>query len=721
MNDDKLIQTFFRDYRKMHECIQEKIGSEETKDSLVSRILNRIIIYFFLQYTVYKTNIESLSFEEIMQFKCNQQDDEEMKSYLQMVSSLFFRDSEIENIELDNEVIHYVIKTLSKYKWTFKQTSDEKGITPDLLGKVFEKYINQKENGAYYTEKDTIHYINNNAIIYGLINGLLNSNEVVERMIEIAISNTDQSEDVDACVQEGMAFFIERNYDLNAIFFEMLGKLEDIEAIRGIKETLMNFRVLDITAGTGAFLTDAIDILEAYYRAINSRIHELTGEQIETHLESVIYIVEHNLYGVDIMEDAIEIAKFRLCLYILSECIKEGIQIREDIRFNLKVGNAIVGSIKAQQMGQLALEEHMKKSFCWGEHFPNVIEEGGFGCIVGNPPYVEYSKIKDKYQVEGFETIKCGNIYAFVLERSIKLLKEGGTLGMIVPISIVSTPRMFPLRKMIQEQCSKVFISNYGDRPCTLFNGVHQKLSIVIACKQEKNKQLYTTQNYHWYKDEAKDLFKKIQYIKNDLIEDEFYYKIGNSKQQSIIHKMNEIKTSLYEWCNSGKEGDDVYLNMRLTFWVKCFTSPKASNDFKRYSFETEEEKYVFTAILNSSLFYFVWESISDVWHITNKELLNFKFDYNRLDGKSKADLIECAKKLEADLESKKEYIGSKQTEYEYKHKRSKILIDQIDYILQDYYGFTDEELKEIVDYNMSYRMNDELESYLKLRNEQMG
>jgi methylase of polypeptide subunit release factors len=53
--------------------------------------------------------------------------------------------------------------------------------------------------------------------------------------------------------------------------------------------------------------------------------------------------------------------------------------------------------------------------------FPEVMAGGGFDVIVGNPPYVEYSKIRKDYQVVGYRAEACGNIYAFVLERCLNI------------------------------------------------------------------------------------------------------------------------------------------------------------------------------------------------------------------------------------------------------------------------------------------------------------
>src|SRR5699024_2099315 len=148
-----------------------------------------------------------------------------------------------------------------------------------------------------------------------------------------------------------------------------------------------------------------------------------------------------------------------------------------------------------------------------------------------------------------YKTIKCGNLFAFTLERSCQLLKENGVLGMIVPISIISTPRMASLRELLKNNGHFVFYSNFGDRPGTLFNGVHQKLTIILIQKnsnQNSNAKIYTTSYYHWYNNERNKLFQTLYYNRNFLAEHEdLYYKVGDEEQLRIISKINKNSKTL--------------------------------------------------------------------------------------------------------------------------------------------------------------------------------
>jgi hypothetical protein len=96
---------------------------------------------------------------------------------------------------------------------------------------------------------------------------------------------------------------------------------------------------------------------------------------------------------------------------------------------------------------------------------------------------------------------------------------------------------------------------------------------------------------------------------------------------------------------------------------------------------------------------------ISDGWHITAKELDNFFLDLNNMESALKNSVSNLTDMLMEDLDSKKVYVGTKQTDYEYYHKNSKPIIDEIDKVLAKHYGFTDEELDFIINYDIKYRM----------------
>lgn len=692
MKRNSLINAFFKDYRRLHSLLEDSIDDMENRVQLASRVLNRMIIVIYIKENFVESKIDKVIFNGngadvfhklLSFFQDPNQFLEKAKLEVQIITSLFKVNGKESSIHIPNEVMIAIFNTLSKYRWSIMESEDDGYITPDILGNVFEKYINQRENGAYYTDEDTINYINTNSIIYALFNRLNYKEEVLKGLISIINKNLNDKAYIDEFHE-----IVRENYNLLNLLEVFILNSEDKKVLSDIQRNLKEIKILDITAGTGAFLLGAIDILMTLHRAINKKMNiAKDGEQV-TDLDIVLFTIENNLYGLDIMNDAIEIAKFRIYFRIFSECIKNKVNLQREVKLNLYIGNALTDNIL----------------------------EGEYDCIIGNPPYVEYSKVRKQYEVKGFETISCGNIYAYVIEKSIRILNDNGIIGVIVPISLVSTRRMAPLIRYIEGSCKAMFFSNFGDRPGTLFNGVHQKVTIFIGHKGKSHRPLiYTSQYYHWYNSERELLFKNIRYMENPFKYQEFYYKIGNNLQKSIIEKVNKKEKSILDITVKGGNYK-AYLNTRLAFWVKCFIGEKKSNEFKEYYFKNKEDALIFAALMNSNLYYFIWETISDGWHITRKELEYFKFDMKLLNDECRIKLANLALRLEEDLERNKEYVGTKQTKYEYRHKKSKLIINEIDLLLKDYYGFTDEEYNYIINYNLKYRMNDELDEYLSKR-----
>ena len=127
--------------------------------------------------------------------------------------------------------------------------------------------------------------------------------------------------------------------------------------------------------------------------------------------------------------------------------------------------------------------------FHWWIEFYGIMKRGGFDVIIGNPPYVEYSKVRRNYTLipYSYKTEQCGNLYAFVLERSILLLNYEGRQGLIVPMSLVCTQRMGQLQDIVLASSKSSWHSNYAERPSKLFVGAEVLLTISILNKRPAN------------------------------------------------------------------------------------------------------------------------------------------------------------------------------------------------------------------------------------------
>jgi hypothetical protein len=221
---------------------------------------------------------------------------------------------------------------------------------------------------------------------------------------------------------------------------------------------------------------------------------------------------------------------------------------------------------------------------------------------------------------------------------------------------------------------------------------------------------LYTTAYKHWYakneSDERANLMTTLAYVVPPQIAI-CWMKSGNPIEQSIYLKLCQQPQPITKYFVGASK---FALNMRMMYWGKCFTQRQESNEYKIFSAASAADQKVLVSVFNSTLYFWYWELIGDGWHITSKELDNFFFNMETLSTTNRSVLVKLCEDLMVDLDKKKVFVGTKQTEYEYYHRLSKPIIDEIDRVLAQHYGFTDEELDFIINYDIKYRMGREAE-----------
>ena len=100
-----------------------------------------------------------------------------------------------------------------------------------------------------------------------------------------------------------MGYF--QNYDL---FWDSVGKLEKAEIFKLIKQ-LSSIKVSDISVGTGAFIINMVDLLIETIE----RLHTIVDIEVDYN-KIINNIFESSVFGIDIMQDAVDLAKFRMIL-----------------------------------------------------------------------------------------------------------------------------------------------------------------------------------------------------------------------------------------------------------------------------------------------------------------------------------------------------------------------------------------------------------------------
>ncbi len=417
--------------------------------------------------------------------------------------------------------------------------------------------------------------------------------------------------------------------------------------------------VLDPTCGAGEFV---LALLETKFDLLDKHAEHITGGMIKKIISTI--------YGNDINKESTSITKIRLFLCALR-------------RYGLKRCSAI---------DRILNENFTNKDFI--SKTPDLGHK--FDLIIGNPPYVEDGK--SELQLAK----KYGNIYANVLNNSAELLNQNGALGFVIPLSYVSTPRMKRIRNELFRNISEQYIFSYSDRPDCLFKSVHQKLCILIGKNRKGDKRVFTGGYQYWYKEERGLLFERTAAVKNDFAVDDYIPKLGTPIDVEVYKKICSARNRERLIDLPGVGEDAVYINMRAAFWIKAFRQKHEGSEYKRFTFQTAGMADYFFCLVNSSLFWWYWICISDCWHITNKELQGFMAPH--IEDYTVAARL--AAELEDKLEETKSYVGTKQTEYEYKHKSCVAEIHSVDDFINGLFGLTDAENLYIKNFSYRYRVS---------------
>lgn len=930
VNSEKITKDFYAGFKKEHKAftdfitgIDDHIEAKENRNKqwYTSVMLNRLMFCYFIQkkgfldgnmdylqnklkwvrkeqgedrffQTFYRGFLSELFHDGL---NAPQHDTEFERKYgrIPYLNGGMFDEHQLErdyaDIDIKDEAFIRLFNFFDTWRWHLdtRITASGKDINPDVLGYIFEQYINDRaQMGAYYTKEDITEYIGKNCILPFLMDktaekssGSFTSDGFVWQMLKesgdryiydavkkgnredwkeqipetIAIGidttqpnllerrsqwNTKTSEPfalpteiwretierLQRCesilnkIRNGeithINDFITYNLDIRSFVYDLLRQTDDHLFILHFYKALQNVTILDPTCGSGAFLFAAMNILEPLYEVCIERMQEFhtknplwfkaeldeISHKYRSNIQYFIFksIILRNLYGVDIMVEATEIAKLRLFLKMVAvvEVDKRadnmGLDPLPDIDFNIRCGNTLVGYATEEELnrdltwGDIFANQEFKEKveaemqlvamaydtfkfvqlnqsedmvsfkhakhrlkerlatlndllnhrmhattnlpykqwltshqpFHWLAEFYHIIKgNGGFDVIIGNPPYVVYTKknketgkaVSDIYKLENYDSLSCNNLYAFTIERSINILSLHKRIGMIVPLSFGAAKNMLSLRNLFIHD--GLYVSSYEIRPSKLFDGAkgaEQRLNIFIA-HSNKNSFIRTTNVLRWNAEQRSLLFQNLHYEKSFI--NERIWRISSEIESSIYEKYITNRALSYEICDSTQHCIH-YRSAGLRYWIifvrNGFNTDSASN--KKKGLNSSQKADFFMAALNSSLYWWYYSLNYDMFNQTDANILDFQLTYD-----SEIEIQQFAPILESDLDRNKTLLitnkkdGDTNVSYAYNKKISKPIIDKIDKALAKHYGFTEEELDFIINYDIKYRMGDEL------------
>jgi len=214
---------------------------------------------------------------------------------------------------------------------------------------------------------------------------------------------------------------------------------------------LLDITILDPACGSGAFLNQALEFLIQEHKKIDELKFQLLGGSI-VFPDVEAKILEKNIYGVDLNEESVEIAKLSLWL----RTAQKGRKLTT-LSNHIKCGNSLIDDPEVAG----------EKAFNWQKEFPEVFAEGGFDVVIGNPPYVVLSSFESsefEYLQHTYETAYGRlNLFSLFVEKCAKLIQSDGNLGLIIPDSLCLIDYYSDLRKFLLDNYSIYGLFELGD------------------------------------------------------------------------------------------------------------------------------------------------------------------------------------------------------------------------------------------------------------------
>ncbi|HAJ79595.1 MAG TPA: restriction endonuclease subunit M, partial [Fibrobacteres bacterium] len=335
------------------------------------------------------------------------------------------------------------------------------------------------------------------------------------KVIRLTAGHQAKVEDKPEVKKAGGVFYTP-TYIVDYIVKNTVGKLIEGKSPKQIEK----IKILDPACGSGSFLIQAYQFLLDYIRDWyikdgidkNSKGKEpkltkvLSGEwRLSTSERKKILL--NNIHGVDIDSQAVEVTKLSLLLKVLEGENEQSLaqqmtlwheRALPDLENNIKCGNSLIGTdfYEGSQTGMNLFEDEEQyriNAFDWGgkDGFQEIMKNGGFDVVIGNPPYVYRNSTEDNCRDYYHDNYLCaeGNfeLYKFFIEKSQSLLKNNGLLGMIVSASFLVQTSFLKLRKMLLSGCSILRLCPLGPGA---FSNATVDTTIIITSKtiEKKNK-----------------------------------------------------------------------------------------------------------------------------------------------------------------------------------------------------------------------------------------
>jgi hypothetical protein len=698
---EKVTDNFFNEFRKIHSNLagtSDSIGSIEgiaeysERRWYASILLNRLMFLYFLEKKGFLDNDpnylrtrlrmvqEELGADEFYGFYADfliplfhdaigSRETPTSGAFVKIIGDVPYLNGGVfarhpleaaHQINVPDAIFEDVFDVFDKYKWHLDDRPGQSGeeINPDILGHIFEKYVNQKGEGAFYTPQDVTAWMSTRTVggwvldrisdldypiakflrssgrTYIPAENFVGESELLTVKPEVIGDtfpelNSPEAQEWSTHAHSGCGLpsetwwevrdrinharrleswiksievistneLLEKNLDVFKVCTDIIETL-NADQLTSLWISIRRIKLIDPTCGSGAFLIAAMSAVEELLEkcvnraeiCIDSRsgvptdLGDLAAMSALSRTASIRrHLIVNNIYGADLAAEAVEIARLRMYLSLVSlYSTRSELVPLPDLEFNLASGNLLVGvntvadleqSIGSTLMGVsevdrlkgmasklgeairefqsrvlsgfptgdqkshatiLATElQEQLDSTLWAavstrsqsieewrsittplnylSAFPEVMLDGGFDLVLGNPPYIRASDVYDNYEPVQLRTRKCPDIYAHCVERAFSLVNANGWVNLVLPYNFAWSEDYRDLRShLLDGQSWNLEISNFAIRPDCIFAGVAIRNSILLGAPGKGSVRITDLQ--HWVPAYRSALFATLRF-----------------------------------------------------------------------------------------------------------------------------------------------------------------------------------------------------------------
>ncbi len=521
---EKVTKKFFEQYRsvfeKVEQLITKTLPNADQRRLFTQKLFNRLMFIVFIQKKGWlKFNEQTNYLETLWQDYQNDNSTSDKNFYHNRLTHLFFtglnnpqqtdiiginnggflrqiigtvpylngglfeqdEDDRNPNIIVPDQAIDVILQGLfSNFNFTVTESTPldlEVAVDPEMLGKVFEELVTGRhKSGSYYTPKPIVSFMCREAL-----KGYLGGYEALVDEHNVEQINVPKARD-------------------------LLQKLSEV-------------KIVDPACGSGAYLLGMLHELHSLTRLLDTRAQP---ENARDDYHRKLNIIQNNLYGVDIDEFAVNIARLRLWLSLTVEFDGEHPEPLPNLDFKIESGDSLTApnpenvgqyTLRGQIIRQyrdaknsyLTMSEGVQKQifkqkinefkaeialithgsnkvngFDWAVEFAEVFSQKGFDIVLANPPYgaTVGDRVRDLYFDRLTDGAQSKDTYGLFMARGLQLLRSGGQLCYIVSDTWRTIKTHKPLRKLFLE---KTTIAHFIDLPSWVFDATVNTCILTVA------------------------------------------------------------------------------------------------------------------------------------------------------------------------------------------------------------------------------------------------